>query len=90
MTLRSKKTSPTFETITGAACWASYLINGDASGIDAEEKAHADAWLAREGVLHVVDCEDEARFTSFYQLYDPLAGCSGGNVLDYVCEVRPA
>jgi len=31
--------------ITGVAYWASYLINGDDSGIAVEEKALADKWL---------------------------------------------
>jgi hypothetical protein len=77
-----------FETVTGPSYWASYLINGDASGISAEEKARADAWLVRNEVLNVVDCEEESRFTRHYQLYDPLADCTGGDVLDYTCEVR--
>jgi hypothetical protein len=77
-----------FETVTAPAYWASYLVNGDASGITPEEKAHADAWREREGVLNVVSCEEESRFTRHYQLYDPLADCTGGDVLDYTCEVR--
>jgi hypothetical protein len=77
-----------FEQITGPSYWASYLINGDASGITPEEKAHADAWLARNEVLNVVDCEEEGRFTRHYQLYDPLADCTGGDVIDYTCEVK--
>ena len=40
------------------SCWASYLINGDASGIDAEDVAACDAWVAREGLGLPVDCED--------------------------------
>lgn len=31
----------------GLAYWASYLINGDASGLDDREIAACDAWLAR-------------------------------------------
>jgi hypothetical protein len=76
-----------FETITGPAYWASYLINNDASGIEADEKARADAWIKRNNVANVVDCEEESRFTNHYQLYDPLADCTGGDVLDYTCEV---
>jgi hypothetical protein len=44
--------------LTAPSVWASYLINGDASGIDAEEIAAADAWLTREGLPTPVDCED--------------------------------
>jgi hypothetical protein len=76
-----------FETITGPSYWASYLINGDASGITAAEVAMADAWCERHNVVAVVDCEDEGRFTWSYRLYCPEADCSGGDVVDYTCEV---
>lgn len=36
-----------FETIKGSAYWASYLINGDDSGINETERALADAWCER-------------------------------------------
>jgi hypothetical protein len=38
--------------------------------------------LVREG-RSVVDCADEARFTRNYQLYDPEAEHTGGDVLEY-------
>ena len=38
----------TLTTRTLPAYWASYLINNDASGIDPQEKAQADEFLARE------------------------------------------
>jgi hypothetical protein len=41
----------------GLSCWASYLINGDDSGIDDQDKAHADAfaeWLGGG----IVECKD--------------------------------
>lgn len=40
----------TIETTTAWAPdhWASYLVNGDASGLDAHDKALADSWLARQ------------------------------------------
>lgn len=49
------------KTITGTApsAWASYLINGDDSGIDSEDKAQADAWIQRMARgAPPVDCED--------------------------------
>jgi hypothetical protein len=83
-----------FITITAPAYWASYLVNGDDSGITPEEKARADAWLARQGV-DVVDVERgadgeavESRFTWSYRIHDPLADCSGGDVLNYVCRLQ--
>lgn len=39
------------------AYWASYLINNDASGIDACEKHAADTFLANEGLPFPVSCE---------------------------------
>lgn len=84
-----------FVTVTGPAYWASYFINGDASGLSAEEKAQADAWLAREGVASVAcDAADEdgeplgPRFTWSFGLHAPECGVSGGDVLDYLCTLK--
>jgi hypothetical protein len=44
--------------ITAPSHWASYLINGDDSGMEPEEKAQCDAWIKREGVGLPVSCED--------------------------------
>lgn len=33
-------------TATAPACWASYLVNGDASGLEESDIAEADAFLA--------------------------------------------
>jgi len=50
-----------WETFTATAprAWASYLINGDASGIDDDDRKAADAWIAEfcDG-LQPVDCEE--------------------------------
>lgn len=51
------------ETITGVgfSYWASYLINGDDSGIEESDKRQADdfaAWLGG----NIVDCEEESHF----------------------------
>ena len=72
-------------TITGPAFAASYLINGDASGLTEEDKAAIDAWCEREGISRhaFVDCEEEARFTWHYGLHFPEGKSAGGNVLDY-------
>ena len=78
-----------FVEITGPTHWASYLINGDASGLDEGEKEMVDRWLEREGlrrVVSTVDSEDEGRFTWSYALYNPESGCTGGNVIDYLAE----
>jgi hypothetical protein len=62
--------NPSIYIATGAACWASYLINGDASGLTDEERKQADAWCERElGPSDaIVDC-GEAWFTWSYRLY---------------------
>ena len=67
----------------GAACWASYLINGDASGLTDEERKLADAWCDRELGPDdaIVDC-GEPYFTNHYALYTGAA-YRGGDVVDY-------
>lgn len=45
-------------TYTAPSAWASYLINGDDSGISAEDKAAADAWVESVGLGLPVSCED--------------------------------
>lgn len=73
------------DTVTLPACWASALINSDYSGIPECEVDRASAAvhrLAYEG-WQIADCEEDSRFTWSYRLYDPLADCDGGNVLDY-------
>jgi hypothetical protein len=71
--------------ILGAAHWASYLINGDASGLMPEEKELCDAWLARElgSGEDIVSCEDESHFSWNYGLYTG-ADCAGGDLLEYM------
>lgn len=39
------------------SAWASYLINGDASGLDEAERAEADAFIEWVGLAAPVDCE---------------------------------
>lgn len=71
-------------TITGAAYWASYFINGDASGMTDEERNAADNWLRIElqPGESVVSCAGEARFTWSYDLHTHT-DTRGGDVLDY-------
>lgn len=74
----------TIRTITGAAYWASYIINGDDSGLKSSEKALCDSWMERELAPgeSIVSCDDESRFTWSYDLHTG-ADCRGGDVLDY-------
>jgi hypothetical protein len=48
----------TTETYTAPSAWASYLINGDASGIDNDDLAAADAMLETLDLSWPVDCQD--------------------------------
>jgi hypothetical protein len=75
--------SPTIYVATGAAHWASYFINGDASGLSDDERKQADAWFERELGPNdaIVDC-GEAYFTWHYDLYTGT-GYRGGDVVDY-------
>jgi hypothetical protein len=61
------------------SCWASYLINGDASGIDENEKAECDAFLALDklGNGNCVDCSEESFFAF------PENGGMRGDCLNY-------
>jgi hypothetical protein len=76
-------------TATAPAYWASYLINGDASGIDDDDREACDSWLeSLDGwyVVGVADDDDgepmEAYFARSHDAsdYSPLAG----DVLEYV------
>jgi hypothetical protein len=74
---------PNIYVAIGAACWASYLVNGDASGLTDDERKLADAWCDRELGPNdaIVDC-GEAYFTWSYGLYTG-APFRGGDVVDY-------
>ena len=72
----------TSHTVIGAAHWASYLINGDASGLDDSDIEYCKRWLFNEvGEGDVVDC-GEPYFTWSYRLH---TGCpfDGGDVVEY-------
>ena len=45
------------------SCWASYLVNGDASGLDEHEKGNVDAFLATECLRECCDCSAESFFS---------------------------
>ena len=56
------------------ASWASYLINGDASGLETGERERIDAFLASERLPSPVDCESEASFCHSCDAPGELAG----------------
>lgn len=47
-----------YYTATAPSVWASYLINGDASGLEAWEAKQCDAWLEGAGNGAPIDCRD--------------------------------
>jgi hypothetical protein len=57
---------------TGQAYWASYFVNGDASGLDDREIAEADAWLrsCQPGTpgqhAEIVSCSDDAEIGTYW------------------------
>lgn len=74
-----------------SAYWASYLVNGDASGLESREIALADKWQAEHAPAYVVDVarDDtgeaiEKRFSWQYGLITGDAESGGGELLDYV------
>lgn len=75
--------------IIGPSCWASYLINGDASGIEQEDVDACDAWQEAQAPFYCVDTKrdqngegEEPWFTGAYSLYGGTA--SGGDVVTYI------
>jgi hypothetical protein len=64
----------TIEVRVAPSAWASYLINGDASGLSDGEQAQIDAWIDAEGLGSPVSCEDHG-FTNSHDAYQfcPLA-----------------
>lgn len=54
-------TRPDIHEYTLPAYWASYLINGDDSGLDAAEKAVCDGWLSDSGLSRhrFMDCGEQ-------------------------------
>lgn len=61
-------------TLTAPSYWASYLINGDSSGMEDQEIAACDAWIAGLDCGAPVDCED-AGFIKYHDAHHvmPLA-----------------
>ena len=72
------------------AYWASYLINGDASGISDEDRAACDAFHKARNLPAPVSCGDEGRNPETGESGEPWfawhndAGTLGGDVIDFV------
>ena len=76
---------------TAPACWASYLVNGDSSGLSAHETLLCNRFCAALFAWYIIDVVRDENgegldpyFTRDYQLYsmDP-SGPTGGDVLGY-------
>lgn len=56
MAKRTTKLEP--YTCTAPSHWASYLINGDATGLEPDDIEACDAWLKFDAMGSPVSCED--------------------------------
>lgn len=65
--------------------WASYLVNGDDSGLEDGERRQIDRWLRREG-LDRADCVDVQEESAFSRSND--ATDLGGDVSEYLFLLR--
>ena len=63
--------------------WASYLINGDASGLEDGEQAEIDAFLESEGNPEIIDCSNGHWFARSND-----ASSLGGDVCTYTAIIR--
>lgn len=66
-------------TLTAPSSWASYLINGDASGMEDDEIEACDEWIESESLGTPVDCSEESNFITYHDArahYPYAADCS--------------
>lgn len=64
---------------TAPACWASYLLNGDASGLDDKEQAQADRFIEWVDLGWPVDCGEPG----FRHSCDAPGVCLAGDMCEY-------
>lgn len=62
------------EYLIAPSAWASYLINGDASGLLEGEKEIVDSWVKRMDCGAPVSCED----AGFFWRHDAMKECPQG------------
>lgn len=65
-----------FETYDLPSHWASYLINGDCSGMDDAEIKQVDDWCASHKVGLCVGCDDAEEFKTYHDAYPEVLACS--------------
>jgi len=63
--------------LTAPSFWASYLINGDASGLNAAEKLACDDWIKCQAIGYPASCED----AGFVRIHD-------ANVFAFPCDCQ--
>jgi hypothetical protein len=61
------------DTVEAPAHWATYLINGDASGMAEDDIRAADTWRKQLRGAYVTDCSEETEFAVFNGLLTELA-----------------
>ncbi len=71
-------------TYTAPIYWASYIINGDHSGLEPDEKAACDKWLESIGNPYAADCAD----AGFHWNHDANAFALAGDCATYTFLVR--
>jgi uncharacterized protein DUF6926 len=65
------------------AYWASYLINGDASGLSPAEGRQVDAWLAINDNPNICDCGE-----SYFSRTCDVPGALAGDVCEYTAIIH--
>lgn len=68
--------------LTAPDYWASYLINGDASGLEQEEIDSCDLWLEREFSKAPVSCVG-AEYVGFLWRHDARGFALAGDCIEY-------
>jgi hypothetical protein len=63
------------------AYWASYLINGDDSGLSDSELNQCNDWLEKEGNPQIVDCGES--YFSWHNDAQSVITRVGGDVCEY-------
>jgi hypothetical protein len=71
-------------TYTLPAYWASYLINGDASGLDDGEQQQIDRWMRNNRPGYPLDCGEESWFA-----HSNDATNLGDDVMEFTFEAFP-
>lgn len=81
--------------LIGSAYWASYLFNGDDSGIDERDVALCNAWLEYNGnpiIVGILEDEDgnweDMWFSWSYGFHTGDTTCTGGDCLTYIALVE--